>query len=332
MRLNLDRELGYAKDTCRSQAIPVRSGMASFGYARVFPDGQSLDLQVEALRAAGCRDEAIYRETVRGARADRTQLARLLSEIGDGDVLVVSRLDRLARSTRDLLDIFETLAKRGSAFRSLGDRWADTTTQHGRPMLTVLGGLAEFERESIRIRTGEGRSRAKARGVHMGRPAKLTPHQWRETQAALADGTATQSDLARRFHVSQSTISRLAKRAAPSPTPISPTIDPVTRRAARSFLDKIESRYPVRDAFLFGSRARRTHRSDSDADIAVVLKGARGNRHEVTGDMAETAFDVMLETGVLVQAVPLWEDEVEKPEQFSNPMLIENIKRDGLRL
>lgn len=181
--------------------------MIILGYARVSTDGQTLDGQLEALQAAGCAK--VYREKISGARSDRAQLAKLLGEIERGDLLIVTRLDRLARSTRDLLNILGTLAERGAAFRSLGDQWADTTTPHGRLMLTVLGGLAEFERELIRARTGEGRTRAKARGVHMGRPTKLTPHQLHEAQTALASGTATQADLARRFNVSQSTISRL---------------------------------------------------------------------------------------------------------------------------
>ena len=130
-----------------------------------------------------------------------------------GDTLLVTRLDRLARSTRDLLNIVDAIAKAGAGFRSLADAWADTTTPHGRLMLTVLGGLAEFERELIRARTGEGRKRARARGVHMGRPPKLTKHQRREALTALSDGTATQADLARRFNVSQATISRLARSA-----------------------------------------------------------------------------------------------------------------------
>ncbi len=90
---------------------------------------------------------------------------------------MVTRLDRLARSTRDLLNILGKVAKAGATFRSLGDAWADTTTAHGRLMLAVLGGLAEFERELIRVRTGEGRVRAMARGVNMGRPFKLNRHQ-----------------------------------------------------------------------------------------------------------------------------------------------------------
>ena len=95
-------------------------------------------------------------------------------------MLTVTRLDRLARSTRDLLNTLATITGKGAGFRSLGDAWADTTTAHGRLMLTVLGGLAEFERELIRARTGEGRERAKARGQSIGRPFKLTPHQKHE--------------------------------------------------------------------------------------------------------------------------------------------------------
>ena len=179
------------------------------GYARVSTDGQTLDSQIAALSAAGAG--RIYRETASGAKAERKELARALKVITVGDTLLVTRLDRLARSTRDLLNIVDAIAKAGAGFRSLADAWADTTTPHGRLMLTVLGGLAEFERELIRARTGEGRKRARARGVHMGRPPKLTKHQRREALTALSDGSATQADLARRFKVSQATISRLAQ-------------------------------------------------------------------------------------------------------------------------
>src|SRR5258708_17017004 len=130
------------------------------------------------LKAAGV--ERVYAEKISGARSDRAQLAKLLKAIGEGDMVVVTRLDRLARSTRDLLNILDAIAKAGATFKSLADTWADTTTPHGRLMLTVLGGLAEFERELIRARTGECRERAKARGVHMGRPAKLTSHRRQE--------------------------------------------------------------------------------------------------------------------------------------------------------
>ena len=202
--------LSYAKDTCESIAlIPTSSGMAIIGYARVSTDGQTLDSQIAALKAAGAA--RIYRETASGAKAERRELARALKSMAAGDTLLVTRLDRLARSTRDLLNILDAVAKAGAGFRSLADVWADTTTPHGRLMLTVLGGLAEFERELIRTRTGEGRARAKTRGVHMGRPPKLTTHQKREALNALADGSASQADLARRFNVSQATISRLPR-------------------------------------------------------------------------------------------------------------------------
>ena len=124
-------------------------------------------------------------------------------------MLMVTRLDRLARSTRDLLNILDAIAKAGAGFKSLGDTWADTTTPHGRLMLTVLGGLAEFERELILARTGDGRARAKAKGVQFGRPPSLTAHQRQEAIQRLANGEA-QADIARTFAVSQSTISRLA--------------------------------------------------------------------------------------------------------------------------
>jgi DNA invertase Pin-like site-specific DNA recombinase len=181
--------------------------MTIFGYARVSTDGQSVDAQVKALRAAG--SAKVFRETASGAKTDRRELARAIKSLAEGDTLLVTRLDRLARSTRDLLNMLDAIAKAGAGFRSLHDQWADTTTPHGRLMLTVLGGLAEFERDLIRARTGEGRERAKARGVHMGRPPALTRHQRQEALEALSAGTATQADLARRFNVSQSTISRL---------------------------------------------------------------------------------------------------------------------------
>src|SRR5215469_5322476 len=133
------------------------------GYARVSTDSRSLQAQVKQLHAAGAKE--VWRETASGAKSDRVQLRRVLAQLGSGDVLLVTRLDRLARSTRDLLNILAAIAEKRAGFRSLGDTWADTTTHHGRLMLTVLGGLAEVERELIRSRTSEGRARAVARGV-----------------------------------------------------------------------------------------------------------------------------------------------------------------------
>jgi DNA invertase Pin-like site-specific DNA recombinase len=181
--------------------------MAIIGYARVSTDGQSIAAQEAELTGAGCT--MLYTEKASGAKSDRAALAKAIAAIGQGDTLIVCRLDRLARSTRDLLNVLHKLAEKGAAFKSLHDQWADTTTAHGRLMLTVLGGLAEFERELIRARTSDGRARAKARGVHMGRPAKLTAHQRREAIERLANG-ATQMDVARTFGVSHTTIGRLA--------------------------------------------------------------------------------------------------------------------------
>ena len=149
--------------------------MTIYGYARVSTDGQSLASQDAQLHAAGCAK--VYSEKVSGAKTDRPELAKVIKRLDAGDVLVVTRLDRLARSTRDLLNILDAIAKAGAGFKSLGDAWADTTTAHGRLMLTVLGGLAEFERELILARTSDGRSRAKGNGVRFGRPPSLTPHQ-----------------------------------------------------------------------------------------------------------------------------------------------------------
>jgi DNA invertase Pin-like site-specific DNA recombinase len=181
--------------------------MTAYGYARVSTNGQDLSSQEAELSAAGCAK--VFKEKVSGAKTDRTELAKVIRRLEAGDVLIVTRLDRLARSTRDLLNVLATLGERQAGFRSLKDSWADTTTPHGRLMLTVLGGLAEFERELIRARTGEGRKRAKDRGVKFGRPSVLTAHQCQEALQRLANGEA-QADVARTFNVSQATISRLA--------------------------------------------------------------------------------------------------------------------------
>jgi DNA invertase Pin-like site-specific DNA recombinase len=177
-----------------------------YGYARVSTDGQSVDAQVHQLTKAGCRK--VFREVASGAKTERTQLRRVMATLGPADVLIVTRLDRLARSTRDLLNTLAAITERKAGFRSLGDVWADTTTAHGRLMLTVLGGLAEFEREFIRARTSEGRARAKARGVRLGRKPKLTLHQQREAIKRRENGEPIR-DIARSYNVHNSTISRL---------------------------------------------------------------------------------------------------------------------------
>jgi len=178
------------------------------GYARVSTDGQSLEAQLAQLTSVGC--SRVFREKVSGAKTDRAQLSRALRELGPGDVLVVTRLDRLARSTRDLLNVLHAVSEAGAGFRSLGDPWADTTTPHGRLILAVLGGLAEFERELISARMSEGRTRALARGVHFGRPFKLTRHQ-RAEALARRDAGETLADIARSYNVAHTTVMRLKR-------------------------------------------------------------------------------------------------------------------------
>ena len=143
-----------------------------------------------------------------GAKSDRVELAKVLKRLDKGDVLVVTRLDRLARSTRDLLNILDTIGKAGAGFKSLADPMIDTTSPHGKLILAVLAALAEFERSMILARTSDGRARAKAKGVRFGRKPSLKSHQREEALARLANGEA-QADVARSYDVSQSTISRL---------------------------------------------------------------------------------------------------------------------------
>ena len=176
------------------------------GYARVSTQGQTLKSQLEQLRKAGCFK--IYSETASGARISRPQLQSLLKALDPGDVVVVTRLDRLARSTIDLLTTIKQIADNGCLFKSLADPWCDTTTPGGRLMLTVLGGLAEFERELIKARTSEGRERAKRAGIRMGRKPKLSPHQIAEVRDRKA-GRESVRFLARSYGVSPNTISRV---------------------------------------------------------------------------------------------------------------------------
>ncbi len=181
-----------------------------YGYARVSPGGksESVDAQARLLTKAGCR-KAFCDIHVSEAKTDRAQLRRVIEVFEPSDVLMVTRRDRLARSARELLNTLAAITGKKAGFRSLGDTWADTTTSHGRLMLTVLGGLAEFERDRIRARTSEGRERAKARGVRMGRKPKLTPHQQQEARRRKRNDKPIR-EIARSFNVSHSTIWRLA--------------------------------------------------------------------------------------------------------------------------
>src|SRR5271155_4788501 len=182
------------------------------GYARVSTYGQTLDAQLEQLCKAGCSSRNIYREKVTGARADRRELNRMLGKLAPGDVVTVTRIDRLARSTFDLFAIVKRIVDAKAQFRSLAEPWADTGTSTGRLMLAVLGGLADVERDLTRTGTAEGRSRAKARGKHMGRPPSLTPAQQKKATRRRAQG-ATFRELADSYDRSVATMRR-ATRAA----------------------------------------------------------------------------------------------------------------------
>jgi DNA invertase Pin-like site-specific DNA recombinase len=176
------------------------------GYARVSTDGQTLDAQQAALKAAGA--EKVFAEKISGAITDRKALARAIAALGPGDLLLVTKLDRLARSTRNLLNTLQAITDRGAGFRVLDNPAMDTTTAHGRLLVSVLGSIAEFEREMILARTGEGRQRAMARGVAFGRKPKLSAFQIAEALARREAGEAL-TDIGRSYGVSHSTISRL---------------------------------------------------------------------------------------------------------------------------
>jgi DNA invertase Pin-like site-specific DNA recombinase len=179
------------------------------GYARVSTAGQDLAAQVAELQAAGC--SKIYREKVSGARSDRAELAKLMKRLAPGDVLIVCRLDRLARSTRDLLNMLDTVKQAGAGFRSLRDSWADTTSAHGKLMLTVLAGLAEFERSLIITRTSEGRERALAAGIKFGRSFALTPYQRDEAIGRFKAGETVKA-VARSYDIDRATLYRALAR------------------------------------------------------------------------------------------------------------------------
>jgi len=155
----------------------------------------------------------VYSEKLSGADSDRPQLAKAIAALDEGDTLVVCKLDRLARSTRDLPNTLATISDRGATFKSLGDGWADTTTPHGRLMVTVLGGLAEFERHLILTRTAEGRTRAQANGVRFGRRPTLTPYQRAEALRRRAAGE-TLTEIAKSMAVSHMTIARATTNGA----------------------------------------------------------------------------------------------------------------------
>ncbi|MBF0549565.1 MAG: recombinase family protein [Deltaproteobacteria bacterium] len=175
------------------------------GYARVSTEDQHLHLQLEALQKAEC--SRIFKEKISGKTRDRLELERMLDQLREGDTVVIWKLDRLARSTRDLLEIVEKIKEAGAGFQSLSEPWADTTSHAGRMILTVFAGIAEFERELIRERTRAGREVAKGRGVRFGRPRKLNEEQKALTGRLLQEGKSVKQ-VAQTFGVHVSTVYR----------------------------------------------------------------------------------------------------------------------------
>jgi DNA invertase Pin-like site-specific DNA recombinase len=180
------------------------------GYARVSTDAQDLTTQCELLAAAGC--QRIFAEKITGTRADRPELARMFDHLRPGDVVTVTSLDRLARSTRDLLEIAERLAAIGAGLRSLSEPWADTTSPAGRMVLTVFAGIAEFERSLIVERTRRGREAARRRGVRFGRRPSLSPAQVAHARELLAEGRAV-PEVASLLGVHRATLYRALERS-----------------------------------------------------------------------------------------------------------------------
>ena len=175
------------------------------GYARVSTDDQDLALQRRRLLDAGC--EELFEEKISGAKRNRPELERLIGKLRKGDILVATRLDRLARSTSELLRITEQLTEKQAGLQSLDEPWADTTSPAGRMVLTVFGGIAEFERHLIRSRTDDGRRAAMARGVSFGRPPKLRADQQALARELIHEGKSV-SEVARTFNVHPATIYR----------------------------------------------------------------------------------------------------------------------------
>lgn len=188
------------------------------GYARVSTEEQHLDIQLTDLRQVGCKK--IFQEKVSGTKWERPELHKMLASLQSGDIVVVWRLDRLARSTKMLLEITDRIMDSGAKFTSISEPWADTTSPAGKMIMTVFAGIAEFERDLIRARTGAGRKEAINRGVKFGRPSKITPKQMKLAKRLLSEGNSIR-DVATTFGVHYTTLYRLLRaESAVPPHPV----------------------------------------------------------------------------------------------------------------
>jgi len=186
--------------------LQQKENKMKIGYARVSTTEQNLDIQKQILAETGC--ELIFEEKISGARKDRPELDKLLSQLRPKDTVVVCKLDRLARSTKHLLEIVESLQAKKAEFYSIGEPWADTTTPAGKMIMTVFAGISEFERDLIRERTGDGRKAALKRGVKFGRPPKFSSEQKNLALGLVEEGKPVK-EIAKIFKVNRSTIYRL---------------------------------------------------------------------------------------------------------------------------
>lgn len=185
----------------------------NIGYARVSTEDQNLDVQIQILQQAGCRK--LFQEKISGSNRKRPELERMLDQLRENDVVIVHKLDRLARSTRDLLDIAETIRLAGAGLKSLNEPWADTTSPAGKMVLTVFSGIAEFERELILERTSTGRHAAKERGVQFGRPPKLDQEKTLLAQRLIDEGQSIKQ-VAKTFGVHPATLYRMIDKVSMS--------------------------------------------------------------------------------------------------------------------
>ncbi len=185
--------------------------MALIGYARVSTDGQSLDRQIDALVAAGIDKRRIYKEKMTGTKKDREELTRMIDELENGGIVIITDLTRISRSTKDLLDIIERIKIRGASIKSLKDTWLDTTTNnpYNDFLLTVMSGLSQLERDLISQRTKEGLASARARGRNGGRPSKQ--NEKGEMVKALADSGMRIANIVKQTGLSRSTVNRILK-------------------------------------------------------------------------------------------------------------------------
>lgn len=185
------------------------------GYARVSTTDQNLELQLAALNQAGCG--RIYQEKVSGSKRERPELQRLIDQLRPADIVVVCKLDRLARSTSHLLELVELIKAAQASFCSLSEPWADTSSHAGKMVMTVFAGIAEFERDLIRERTSAGRNEALARGVRFGRPKKMNGEQKMLALRLLQEGKSI-GEIAKTFNVHNATVYRLLDKESKEPS------------------------------------------------------------------------------------------------------------------